>query len=436
MSYSSISIVVPDTAEQGKIITAAAHVTNITANYYPFKVKIYAVQDIYAVPKPGELIASFEQAIEGGETKHYGAVFTMPAWDTTIVVMVHVFTDSYWYYDTHATKVVSLGAAPPVKYTEITEIIAPASAVLGDTVDVEVKVKNLCTFDITISITGKSDETILSFGPSYSKVASGQVRSYMASFVMPNKDVEVSVGSFFWGVDDEWHSDDTAQTTVSITEGPPTGFELIRDEKYPLASTYYGNAERSTVTFSVVAPSFMISSDKVDQMVTSFEDKFVEEGAHMLEFKLYEKRGLVQSDYSADIVTTLPETSGQAVVPTILGISTGVFIAIIIAVCLIVGLIIILVVRKDVNQFLFGTPPTDEEPGVPGMVDLIGNMMVIMMMIMMMEIMGPMLAPEGAPPRPKPVTEAAVRAARVAAKAAVKAVPVGVKAVKEVTKRF
>ncbi|GAI65708.1 unnamed protein product, partial [marine sediment metagenome] len=33
--------------------------------------------------------------------------FTMPAWDTTILVMVHRFV-VYWDYDTHASKVVSL----------------------------------------------------------------------------------------------------------------------------------------------------------------------------------------------------------------------------------------------------------------------------------------------------------------------------------------
>jgi len=236
--------------------------------------------------------------------------------------------------------------------------------------------------------------------------------------------------------------------TVQEPGEVPSDFNLIRDHTYELASTYYGQAEQSTVTFSVIAPSFMLTEDKIAEMVTSFEDKFAEEGAHMLTLKLYEKRGLVQTDYSADIVTTIPTAAATgSTVPTIFGISTTVFIAILIAVCLIIGLIIILVVRKDVNQFLFGTPPTDGEPGTVGLFNMIGYMVVIMMMTMMMEQMGPMLAPVGAPPRPKPVTEAAVRAARVAAKAVVKvapvvgkavvkAAPVAAKAVKEVTKRF
>ncbi len=205
----------------------------------------------------------------------------------------------------------------------------------------------------------------------------------------------------------------------------PPEFILIRDHTYELASTYYGQAERSTVTFSVIAPSFLLSEEKISEMVTSFEDKFAEEGAHMLSLKLYEKSGLIQTDYSADIVTTIPTAAATgSTVPAIFGISTGVFYAIIIAVCLIVGLIIILVVRSDVNQFLFGTPPSNGDPGTPGAVDLIGSMVMMMIMMMMMEQMAPLMAAEGAPPQPKPVTEATVRAAKVAGKAIVKAAPV------------
>ena len=181
-------------------------------------------------------------------------------------------------------------------------------------------------------------------------------------------------------------------------------FSLIRDMKYPLASTYYGNAERSTVTFNVVIPSFMLSSAKVDQMVASLEDKFAEKGSHVLELKLYEKSGPIMSSYIAILTTTLPASAtGLSIVPSIFGIDDAVFIAMLVAACLIIGLIIVLVVRKDVSQFLFGTPTT------PGIMSLIEPLIMIMVLSMMMEMMGPMMAPEGAPPQPKPVTEAVVK---------------------------
>lgn len=228
MTYSSISIVAPDTVEQGKIVDAAVHVTNTTANYYPFRVKIYAVRDIHAVPAPSELIDSFEQAIEGGETKHYGTIFTMPAWDITILVMVYVFTDSVWDFDTHATKVVSLGTAPPSKYTDIVEIIVPVSASFGDTVNVEVRARNLYTDAITITVTGSYNGITLSFSPGSDRVPTGEVRSYSASFVMPNNDVTVNVGTFFWGVDEEWHLDDT--DTIDIALGAVYAGKIIDKE--------------------------------------------------------------------------------------------------------------------------------------------------------------------------------------------------------------
>ncbi|GAI61050.1 unnamed protein product, partial [marine sediment metagenome] len=85
----------------------SAQVTNITALDLLFRVKIYAVEDIYAVPEPEELIGTFEEVIENGITKTYSASFTMPAWDTTVLVMVYRFV-VYWDYDNHASKIVSL----------------------------------------------------------------------------------------------------------------------------------------------------------------------------------------------------------------------------------------------------------------------------------------------------------------------------------------
>lgn len=113
-------------------------------------------------------------------------------------------------------------------YTEIVEIIAPVGADVGDTVNVEVRVRNLHTYDITIAITGKSDETILSFSPSYAKVSAGQIRSFTASFVMPNKDVRVLVWSFYWGVDDDWHQDDDGYRDISL--GVTVAGSIIRKE--------------------------------------------------------------------------------------------------------------------------------------------------------------------------------------------------------------
>jgi len=107
MAYSDIAITAPGSAEEGEEVSASAQVMNISALDLPFRVKLYAVEDIYAVPAPEELIDSFEEVIESGASKTISGSFTMPAWDTNILVMVHRFV-TYWDYDTHDTKVVSL----------------------------------------------------------------------------------------------------------------------------------------------------------------------------------------------------------------------------------------------------------------------------------------------------------------------------------------
>jgi hypothetical protein len=107
MAYTDIEITAPSSAEEGELVSVSALVTNITELDLPFRVRLYAVEDIYAVPKPEELIGSFEEVIESGASKTISGSFTMPAWDTTILVMVHRFV-VYWDYDTHASKIVSL----------------------------------------------------------------------------------------------------------------------------------------------------------------------------------------------------------------------------------------------------------------------------------------------------------------------------------------
>ena len=129
MAYTDIAITAPNSAEEGEPVSVSALVTNSTALDLSFKVKIYAVQDIYAVPEPEELIGSFEEVIGSGVSKTYSGSFTMPAWDTTILVMVHRFV-VYWDYDTHASKVVSLKTKAALP-TVIKVLGIGALAVLG-----------------------------------------------------------------------------------------------------------------------------------------------------------------------------------------------------------------------------------------------------------------------------------------------------------------
>jgi len=107
-------------------------------------------------------------------------------------------------------------------YTHIVEIVAPSEAVAGETVSVEVKVKNLHTASIYITVTGSVDGTSLYFGGVYHAVPAGGIQSFYDSFVMPGSSVTLWAWSWYWGIDEAWHQDDEASKKISLAELKPT----------------------------------------------------------------------------------------------------------------------------------------------------------------------------------------------------------------------
>lgn len=107
MSYSSIAITAPDSAEQGAVVPMSTKITNITAVPRLFRIKLYAMRDIYEVPTSEETIGTVEVVIGSGQTQEIRGTFIMPAWDAIVLIMVYRFVD-YWDFDVYATKVVSL----------------------------------------------------------------------------------------------------------------------------------------------------------------------------------------------------------------------------------------------------------------------------------------------------------------------------------------
>lgn len=119
------------------------------------------------------------------------------------------------------------------QYSDITSIIVLSSAVAGSTVNVEVRIKNLCSYAINLTATkGRANDEILRFGPSQKVVGAGQTASWHDSFIMPNKDVTVSVESWYEGVSGTWHSDDSAEKKVSLSSVQASEFGSIAITSY------------------------------------------------------------------------------------------------------------------------------------------------------------------------------------------------------------
>lgn len=101
-------------------------------------------------------------------------------------------------------------------YTQIVEVVAPSEAVAGDTVNIEVKVKNLYSSSVHITVTGRVGDAELHFGNIYHTVAAGSIQSFYDSFIMPGSAVTLQVWSFYW-TGTEWYQDDEASKSIPLT---------------------------------------------------------------------------------------------------------------------------------------------------------------------------------------------------------------------------
>ena len=106
-------------------------------------------------------------------------------------------------------------------YTEIRDIIAVSEAAAGDLVAVIVYVKNLYNNYNYICVSGKFDDTSLSFSPEDEYVVPWGECSFRAFFDMPNKDVRVHIWSWYWD-GSQWQivgaGDDYSYADIALKE--------------------------------------------------------------------------------------------------------------------------------------------------------------------------------------------------------------------------
>ena len=119
------------------------------------------------------------------------------------------------------------------QYSDIVEIVTLSSAVAGSVVNVEVRIKNLCSYAINLTATkGRIDGTVLRFGSVHRVVNAGQTASWYDSFNMPDDDVVVSVESWYEGSDGIWRSDDYAEKEINLYSVPSSEFGSIAITSY------------------------------------------------------------------------------------------------------------------------------------------------------------------------------------------------------------
>jgi len=122
-----------------------------------------------------------------------------------------------------ATISPSIGELSPIAvargaYTEITEIVAPSSAKVGDWVDVTIKVKNIWATTVGVWTLGlyNSVERLIDFED---WIPAGSTHEYMGAFIMPDRDVTIHAYTYYLA-EDGYRFDDEAEKRVSLAAPP------------------------------------------------------------------------------------------------------------------------------------------------------------------------------------------------------------------------
>ncbi len=110
---------------------------------------------------------------------------------------------------------------------DIVKIDAPASAPAGETVIVDVSVKNISGSDKYLAVTAVYDSNGIPFQFDYLLVSPGQTVVFRGNFIMPNKKVRVTAWSWWWD-GSQWVYDDTAYVDIALSVLTPefSGFGI------------------------------------------------------------------------------------------------------------------------------------------------------------------------------------------------------------------
>jgi len=101
-------------------------------------------------------------------------------------------------------------------WTDIVEIIAPSSATSGEQVSISIKVKNILTYAFSIGVSVAVNGGFATLTPALTQP--GATTTFSASTIMPNRDVTVTITSYFVVSEYEWYPDDEQSVVITLAE--------------------------------------------------------------------------------------------------------------------------------------------------------------------------------------------------------------------------
>lgn len=104
-------------------------------------------------------------------------------------------------------------------------------AVVGDTVQVSVKIKNNYTLDLSVAVSGALEYGVtpwpgINFPADKLTLPPGWVGLFNGYFTMPDRNVTVHAYSYWYGSDGMYHFDDEMTKLITLTELVPTFSEF------------------------------------------------------------------------------------------------------------------------------------------------------------------------------------------------------------------
>ena len=100
-------------------------------------------------------------------------------------------------------------------YADIIKIDAPSSAAVGDTVIIDVSVKNIDSNDWNIAVTAGYDSNSVPFQFDDLLVSPSQTVIFRGWFTMPSKNVKVTAWSWHWD-GNSWVQDDLMTKDIAV----------------------------------------------------------------------------------------------------------------------------------------------------------------------------------------------------------------------------
>jgi len=135
-------------------------------------------------------------------------------------------------------------------YLEIVSVDVPSEANYGDTVTIDMRVKNKWTYRIFAMVTASYDGTPLYSTSHY--IDPGMQRAFWLSFIMPDKAVTLWLWAWYWTEDQEWSAnpdDEYGPIEISLVGAPPPEYTghigTINVNDHPVPQTLsYGDGFR------------------------------------------------------------------------------------------------------------------------------------------------------------------------------------------------